>query len=263
MKSDDRGPYHQRASRSDGWRGVLGLRSATVSFITSLRLPNSNRRTPLDALKATGTVLTPWRTSRCGSLAGRHHRPDDPGKLVGQRHRDQPCWLLGQKRAIQSRRAPLRLPATRSTEVAPSTSSFLMYRLPCLVMAPSFSLPPLEFCLGVRPSQAAKSRPDLNTLGSGTLATITEAMILPTPGTCSPAICSSHFAHEPSQYRLLERVDRLRRCPSRCSARTFTAALAVCGSVASSLRQFRAARRRVQFPWRRPCRIPTDARAAR
>jgi hypothetical protein len=39
---------------------------------------------------------------------------------------------------------------------------------------PSAGLPRLEFCLGVRPSQAAKSRPDLNTLGSGTLAAITE-----------------------------------------------------------------------------------------
>jgi hypothetical protein len=58
-----------------------------------------------------------------------------------------------------------------------------MYRFPCLVMAPSACLPPLELCLGVRPSQAVKSRPDLNTLGSGTLAAITEAIILPMPGT--------------------------------------------------------------------------------
>jgi hypothetical protein len=42
-------------------------------------------------------------------------------------------------------------------------------------------LPPVEFCLGVSPSQAAKSRPDLNTLGSGTLAAIAEAMSGPTP----------------------------------------------------------------------------------
>ena len=50
-------------------------------------------------------------------------------------------------------------------------------------MAPSACLPPLEFCLGVRPSQAVKSRPELNTLGSGMLAAITEAIILPMPGT--------------------------------------------------------------------------------
>jgi hypothetical protein len=33
---------------------------------------------------------------------------------------------------IQSRKAPLRLPTTFSSEVAPNTSSFLMYRFPCL-----------------------------------------------------------------------------------------------------------------------------------
>jgi len=43
-------------------------------------------------------------------------------------------------------------------------------------MAPSLSLPPLEFCLGVRPSHAAKSRPDRNTPGSGTLAATAEAI---------------------------------------------------------------------------------------
>src|ERR1700731_3631148 len=50
-------------------------------------------------------------------------------------------------------------------------------------MPPSVCLPPLEFCRGVSPSQAAKSRPDLNTLGSGVEAVITEAISLPTPGT--------------------------------------------------------------------------------
>ena len=60
---------------------------------------------------------------------------------------------------IQSRNAPLRLPTPWSSEVAESTSSFLMYRFLCLVMAPSAGLPPVEFCRGTRPSQAAKSRP--------------------------------------------------------------------------------------------------------
>src|ERR1700730_7869295 len=50
-------------------------------------------------------------------------------------------------------------------------------------MPPSVCLPPLEFCRGVSPSHAAKSRPDLNTLGSGVEAVITEAISLPTPGT--------------------------------------------------------------------------------
>jgi hypothetical protein len=49
-------------------------------------------------------------------------------------------------------------------------------------MAPSLSLPPLDCYLGVRPSHAAKSRPDLNTLGLSTLAAIAEAISGPTPG---------------------------------------------------------------------------------
>ncbi len=40
-------------------------------------------------------------------------------------------------------------------------------------------MPPLEFCLAVMPSQAANSRPDLKTLGSGTLAAIAEALSFP------------------------------------------------------------------------------------
>lgn len=83
---------------------------------------------------------------------------------------------------IQSRKPPRRFSTTFKSDVAPRTSSFLMYRFPALVMAPRVGLPPLEICLGVSPSQAAKSRPELNTPGSGTLAAITEATSLPVPG---------------------------------------------------------------------------------
>src|SRR5580658_10853483 len=93
--------------------------------------------------------------------------------------------FLARSAAIESARGPLRLRAKRSTAVEPTTSNLRIYRLPCLVTAPSLALPPLEFCLGVSPSQAAKSRPDLNTLGSGTLAAIAEAVSGPTPGTRS------------------------------------------------------------------------------
>src|SRR5271154_2839887 len=85
--------------------------------------------------------------------------------------------------ASQSHNAPLRFGAARRTEMAPNTRSRRIYRLPCLVIEPSFSLPPVEFCLGVTPSQAAKSRPDLKTCGSGALARIAEAASAPTPGT--------------------------------------------------------------------------------
>src|SRR3984957_5955843 len=72
--------------------------------------------------------------------------------------------------ASQSHNAPLRFGAARKTEMAPNTRSRRIYRLPCLVIDPNFSLPPVEFCLGVAPSQAAKSRPDLKACGSGALA---------------------------------------------------------------------------------------------
>src|SRR5437588_9584637 len=58
------------------------------------------------------------------------------------------------------------------TARAPTTSSCRRYRSPCLVMPLSFSLPPLEFCRGTRPIQAARSLPDLKAVGSGTVATI-------------------------------------------------------------------------------------------
>lgn len=61
--------------------------------------------------------------------------------------------FLARNAAIESARGPLRLPAKRSTAVEPTTSNLRIYRLPCLVIAPSLALPPLEFCLGVSPSQ--------------------------------------------------------------------------------------------------------------
>ena len=52
----------------------------------------------------------------------------------------------------------------------------------CLLMLPSLSLPPLEYCLGTRPIQAEKFRPDRKALGSGTLATRAVAKAGPMPG---------------------------------------------------------------------------------
>src|ERR1700735_4541468 len=104
--------------------------------------------------------------------------------------------------ASQSHNAPLRFGAARKTEMAPNTRSRRIYRLPCLVIDPNFSLPPVEFCLGVAPSQAAKSRPDLKACGSGALARIAEAASAPTPGTLAAS-------------RLTDRVDGWRRSRAR------------------------------------------------
>src|SRR6056297_2022344 len=49
-----------------------------------------------------------------------------------------------------------------TSDVIPTTSSCLMYWSPIFVIRPSFSLPPLDLFAGVKPSQAANSRPFLN-----------------------------------------------------------------------------------------------------
>ena len=47
---------------------------------------------------------------------------------------------------------------------------------------PSFCLPPVDFCSGVSPSQASKSRPAGNPSAAGTNAVIAVEVISPTPG---------------------------------------------------------------------------------
>ena len=47
--------------------------------------------------------------------------------------------FFARRATIQSRRGPFRLPTTFSSDVAPKTICFLMYRLPCLVMLPPAS----------------------------------------------------------------------------------------------------------------------------
>src|SRR6185503_12490127 len=71
---------------------------------------------------------------------------------------------------------------TRRTDVAPTTSRDRNNGLPILEIRPNRSLPPLECDLGVKPSQAAKCRPDLKAAGSGTNALTEAAMMAPTPG---------------------------------------------------------------------------------
>lgn len=69
------------------------------------------------------------------------------------------------------------------SDVMPTTSSVQRYLSPILVMRPSLSLPPLECCRGVRPNQAANSRPERNWLASVTDAASAVAPIGPMPGT--------------------------------------------------------------------------------
>src|SRR5690348_16026716 len=77
--------------------------------------------------------------------------------------------------------APRRL-AQRTTALAPRISNRRMVRSPFFEMAPSLRLPPVDFCSGVSPSQAAKSRPARKPSGAGTRAVIALAAIGPMPG---------------------------------------------------------------------------------
>src|SRR5690349_13980059 len=71
---------------------------------------------------------------------------------------------------VQTARGSVLLWSQRKLAVAPRTRRRRRYGLPCLVILPSLSFPPLEFCRGTRPSHAAKSRPERNMEGSGTCA---------------------------------------------------------------------------------------------
>ena len=61
----------------------------------------------------------------------------------------------------------------RTSDVIPTTSNDRRYWSPILVIRPSFSLPPLDLFAGVKPSQAANSRPLRNWCPSPMLATMT------------------------------------------------------------------------------------------
>ena len=64
---------------------------------------------------------------------------------------------VAMRRASHGRFVP-RCRAYRMTAIAPATSSQRKWRLPCFDIPPSFSLPPVECCLGTRPIQRRISR---------------------------------------------------------------------------------------------------------
>jgi hypothetical protein len=67
-------------------------------------------------------------------------------------------------------------------------------RSPRFETPPSFCLPPVDFCNGVSPSQAAKWRPAGNPSAAGTSAVIAVEAIGPTPGiVINRRAVGSHF----------------------------------------------------------------------
>jgi hypothetical protein len=74
------------------------------------------------------------------------------------------------------------LAATRTTDLAPCTSSVLRYASPRLLMPSNNGFPPLECCLGTSPNQAASYRPFLKHRASPIDAACALAVNTPTPG---------------------------------------------------------------------------------
>lgn len=92
--------------------------------------------------------------------------------------------------------------AKRMTDMAPTNSNCRNLSLPALLILPRRCLPPVECSFGVRPSQAAKCRPDAKFPGSTVKARVI-APNGPTPGILTSnwltglALCSA--ASSPSR----------------------------------------------------------------
>ncbi len=80
--------------RSSGLFQVSG--GDRVVHHVSLRLPNSNLYISLRNYPFQRPVASLRLRKHLGAeaFAGVHHRPEDPGQLVGQRHRNQPRRLF-------------------------------------------------------------------------------------------------------------------------------------------------------------------------
>ncbi len=81
--------------------------------------------------------------------------------------------------------------AALSAARAPCISNMRIYLSPRLLIPPSLFLPPLEYCLGVKPSHADMSRPLLNCVPLPTAATSALAVIGPIPSTPSSRLIRS------------------------------------------------------------------------
>ena len=92
-----------RASSSCLTTGCFWSSVATVSFIASQCAYQTSNcdlyNCSVDMLAGRAASLRLREYFGAEDFAGSHYRPDDPGELVGQRHRDEACRLFRQKRA--------------------------------------------------------------------------------------------------------------------------------------------------------------------
>ncbi len=97
MKSDDQNPYQICELQAHvSQQVVFGLRwrpCRSSRFNALAKLCNCS----VDMLAGRAASLRLREYFGAEDFAGPHYRPDDPGELVGQRHRDEACRLFRQK----------------------------------------------------------------------------------------------------------------------------------------------------------------------
>ena len=155
---------------------------ATVSFITSLRLPipSKLKRLSRRALYRQAFVESSVRKASPVDIIAQAIL----ASLFARATATMRSGFLALMATIHSARAPLYLWATRKTDVHPTTSILRRYRLPFLVIA-ELVLAAARVLARIMPRDALKSLPDLKTLGSGLKATIADAISGPKAGISS------------------------------------------------------------------------------
>ncbi len=140
-------------------------------------LPRQERASPT-ALRH----LRPCQRLLSKCLARHHYCPDDPRQLMGGRHGHEPRGLSFSPSLEPIAQCTLAFVDDAKKRCGPENEQAPYIGVALFGDGAEFFFPPAEFCRGVRPSQAEKSRPDLNTRGSGRLAMTAVAASLPTPG---------------------------------------------------------------------------------
>src|SRR5512135_1694321 len=150
------------------------------------------------------------------SLACGHDRPADPCQLVGQSHGYQPLRLPGPQRVDPVGESAFALACDTQHRSRARDKHFADIAVALFGDSAELLFATARILPGRRPSHAAKSRPDLNTPGSGTLAAVADAISVPMPEISSSkrlvGFCLCALAISSSTVS----IDR--SSPSRCPA---------------------------------------------
>jgi hypothetical protein len=117
------------------------------------------------------------------NFSGFHDRPCDAGELIGQGDHHKFGRATFEKLLHPDHQWPLPLVKPTQMCCCGQHQKLAEIGMPCLLIRPKRSLPPLDLCFGKSPIQAAKSRPERKTLGSGAVAAMAAVISGPKRGT--------------------------------------------------------------------------------